>query len=146
MIIRLLLFNELSANQLYDLLRLRSEVFVVEQECIFLDMDNKDQIAMHLLIYDENELVACTRLFDKGQYYEETSIGRVVVNPKYRGKKLGHLLMNESIKAIEQLFSEHSIRIGAQCYLIEFYKSHGFEINSDIYLEDGIEHVLMVKK
>ncbi len=142
---KILAFEELTPQQLYDILRLRSEVFVVEQHCIFLDMDNKDKIAMHLMIYDEDELVAYSRLYDKGQYYDETSIGRVVVNPKHRTKKLGHLLMKESIEAIEFLFKHNQIRIGAQCYLLNFYQSHGFVVCGDVYLEDGIEHVEMIR-
>ena len=138
-------FQKLSPNQLYDILRLRSEVFVVEQNCIFLDMDNKDHVALHLLIFEKDILVAYTRLYNAGQYYKESSIGRVVVCPKHRNLKLGHILMKESIGAIKNLFNQTAIRIGAQCYLLAFYKSHGFEVDSEVYLEDGIEHVEMVR-
>ena len=145
MTITIVPFDNLSVKQLYDILRLRSEVFVVEQQCIFLDMDDKDQIAQHLMIYQKDQLLAYTRLYDKGQYYAETSIGRVVVNPLNRNKKLGHILMSESIKAIQTLYLDTKIRIGAQCYLINFYKAHGFEIDGHVYLEDGIEHVQMIR-
>ncbi len=138
-------FQKLLPLQLYEILRLRSEVFVVEQNCIFLDMDDKDQMAMHLLIYENDILIAYTRLYKKGQYYAEASIGRVVVNPKYRHKKIGHILMKESITAIEVLFHDTKIRIGAQCYLLNFYKSHGFVVDGEVYLEDGIEHVEMIR-
>lgn len=138
-------FNELSALELYNLLRLRSEVFVVEQNCVFLDMDNKDQIALHILGFMDHELVACTRLYDTGQYYPESSIGRVVVSPRYRDRKLGHLLMKKSISVIENKFDTTTIRIGAQCYLTKFYESHGFAVVGETYLEDGIEHVEMVR-
>ena len=145
MITTILPFSALSAIQLYDILRLRSEVFVVEQNCIFLDMDDKDQIAMHLMIYENDDLVAYTRLYNEGQYYEEASIGRVLVSPRHRHKKLGHFLMKESIEAILKLYNVNKIRIGAQCYLLKFYQSHGFSVDSEMYLEDGIEHVEMIR-
>ena len=140
----LLPFHELSPVQLYDILRLRSEVFVVEQNCVFLDMDNKDQVAMHLMIYKNEKLVAYTRLFDKGQYYAETSIGRVVVCPSSRSLKIGQYVMIESIAAIKKIFNETTIRIGAQCYLLKFYQSFGFSVNGDLYVEDGIDHIEML--
>jgi ElaA protein len=93
----------------------------------------------------DHELVACTRLYDSGQYYTESSIGRVVVSPRYRDRKLGHSLMKKSISEIENRFNTTTIRIGAQCYLTKFYQSHGFEVAGETYLEDGIEHVEMVR-
>ncbi len=139
-------FNELSTNELYNILQLRSEVFVVEQNCVFLDLDHKDQKALHLQIVDHQGLLAYTRLFNKNQYYAETSIGRVVVSPKHRDKKLGHFLMSKSILAIETVFKETKIRIGAQCYLQKFYESHGFVVDGNTYVEDGIDHIEMVRQ
>jgi ElaA protein len=139
-------FAELTTTELYNILRLRSEVFVVEQNCVFLDQDNKDQKALHLQIVDDEGLVGYTRLYNKNQYFPETSIGRVVISPKHRDKKLGHLLMSESILAIETIFGETKIRIGAQCYLQKFYESQGFIVDGNIYVEDGIDHFEMIRQ
>lgn len=138
-------FNELSINELYNLLQLRSEVFVVEQNCVYQDVDGKDGKAIHVLGYYNDELVAYSRLFDKGDYFEETSIGRVVVKEKYREKKFGHDLMKASIKAIQDNFNETTIEISAQEYLKSFYESHGFQQISEMYLEDDIPHIRMKK-
>lgn len=137
-------FNELSANELYEILKLRSEIFVVEQNCVFLDMDDKDQKARHLMGEINGELIAYTRLYDKNQYYNEASIGRVVVSSRHRNLKYGHVLLQESIATIRRIFGTSNIRIGAQCYLQKFYESHGFKIYGETYLEDGIPHVEMV--
>jgi ElaA protein len=136
-------FNELSTTELYKLLQLRSEVFVVEQNCVYQDIDGKDQKALHVLGYFNNELVAYSRLFDKGYYFEEASIGRVVVSPKYRDKKFGHDLMRVSIAAIQESFKQTAITISAQEYLKKFYESHGFAKTSEMYLEDDIPHIEM---
>lgn len=138
-------FEELTPHQLYQLLRLRSEVFVVEQQCIFLDMDNKDQQCYHLLGWKGELLAASTRLVPPGISYPEMSIGRVVSSPQVRGTGIGRELMEVSIKACYELWDKASIRIGAQCYLENFYKSLGFEPEGEIYLEDGIPHIEMVK-
>lgn len=138
-------FNELSADSMYQLLRLRSEVFVVEQQCIFLDMDNKDQHCHHLLGWIGEELAASTRLVPPGLSYEEISIGRVVSSPRFRGKGIGRLLMEESIRACYQLWGRRNIRIGAQLYLENFYQSLGFVTDGEPYLEDGIPHVEMLR-
>ena len=138
-------FDKLTPFELYDMLRLRSEVFVVEQNCVFLDMDNKDQIAYHLLGYNGDDLIASTRLLDKNTAYELMSIGRVVTSPKYRGTGAGKALMEESIKRCFQLFGDGDIKIGAQLYLKKFYESFGFKQSSDVYLEDDIEHIEMIK-
>lgn len=138
-------FNELSIVELYNLLQLRSEVFVVEQNCVYQDIDGKDEKAIHVLGYYNDELVAHSRLFDKGYYFEETSIGRVVVSPKYRDKKFGHDLMRVSIEAIKDNFNETIIEISAQEYLQKFYESHGFIKISEMYLEDDIPHIRMKK-
>lgn len=139
-------FNALTPFELYDLLRLRSEVFVVEQNCVFLDMDNKDQAAYHLMGYSKNELVATTRLLEKNTAYKLMSIGRVVTSPKHRGTGVGKALMDESIKRCYALFGEADIKIGAQLYLRKFYESFGFYQSSEMYLEDDIEHIEMIKQ
>jgi ElaA protein len=138
-------FEELTPHQLYQLLRLRSEVFVVEQQCIFLDMDNKDQQSMHLCGWQGDLLAASTRLVPPGISYTEMSIGRVVSAPEVRGTGIGRELMQVSINACYQLWGVAPIRIGAQCYLEKFYQSLGFEPQGEIYLEDGIPHIEMVK-
>ena len=137
-------FDALSPHELYQLLRLRSEVFVVEQNCVFLDMDNKDQQCWHLLGWRGNLLAAATRLVPAGLSYTEMSIGRVVSSPLARGEGIGRELMKESISACHQLFGHHPIRIGAQLYLKKFYTSLGFSAEGEVYLEDGIEHVEML--
>lgn len=136
-------FNELSLNELYNLLQLRSEVFVVEQNCVYQDIDGKDEKALHVLGFYENEIVAYTRLFDKGYYFEEASIGRVVVSPKVRAKKWGHDLMKVSIETIETVFKTKQITISAQEYLKKFYETHQFVQTSEMYLEDDIPHIEM---
>jgi len=138
-------FEELTPHQLYQLLRLRSEVFVVEQQCIFLDMDNKDQQCYHLLGWKGELLAASTRLVPPGISYTEMSIGRVVSSPLVRGTGIGRELMKVSVKACYELWGNAPIRIGAQCYLEIFYQSLGFEPEGEIYLEDGIPHIEMVK-
>ena len=111
-------FSELSLDELYQILRLRSEVFVVEQNCVFLDMDNNDQIAYHTMGWIGNELIATTRLFDIDQSYKGyQSIGRVVGSPRHRGIGAGKALMQYSIEECERLFGKHPIKIGAQLYL-----------------------------
>ena len=139
-------FSNLTPNELYDSLRLRSEVFVVEQNCVFLDMDNKDQVAYHLLGYVEDDLVAYTRLLGPNTAYELMSIGRVVTSPKHRGTGAGRAIMEESIKRCYELFGNQDIKIGAQLYARKFYESLGFKQSSDIYLEDDIEHIEMIKE
>jgi ElaA protein len=139
-------FNELSLQELYQLLQLRSEVFVVEQNCVYQDIDGKDEKAIHVLGFYNNEIVAYTRLFDKGYYFEEASIGRVVVSQKVRAKKWGHDLMKVSIEAIEREFKTSAITISAQEYLKKFYETHRFEQTSEMYLEDDIPHIQMKRK
>ena len=139
-------FNELNANELYSLLRLRSEVFVVEQNCIFLDMDNNDQKAFHTIGFIGEEVVATTRLFDKNIMYDGyQSIGRVVGSPKHRGLGIGKALMQYSIQECERLFGKGPIKIGAQLYLKKFYNEQGFEQSGDVYLEDEIDHIPMIR-
>lgn len=137
-------FENLSVHELYQLLRLRSEVFVVEQNCVFLDMDDKDQGCYHLLGTADEQLVAYTRLVPPGLIYPVASIGRVVTAPSVRRTGAGRALMQTSIEKAHELFGSGAIKIGAQYYLKAFYESFGFVQISDIYLEDGIEHICML--
>jgi len=137
-------FTELSNGELYAMLRLRSEIFVVEQNCVFLDADNKDQASHHLMAWQEDMLAAYSRLVPPGIVYAEPSIGRVVTAITARGSGIGRQLMQQSIANCRKLFGEQPIRIGAQLYLKEFYGSLGFVPNSGIYPEDGIPHIQML--
>ena len=136
-------FNELTINELYKILQLRSEVFVVEQNCVFQDMDYKDQVALHVIGIYNDQIIAYTRLFRPNDYYEFASIGRVVIDASYRDKKWGNHLMQFSIQEIKNHFGVSQITIGAQLYLQNFYEKQGFVRTSDIYLEDDIEHIKM---
>jgi len=139
-------FNELSTYELYAILRLRSEVFIVEQNCPYLDEDNKDQLSHHLMGWDDDLLVAYTRLLPVGVSYSDMpSIGRVVTSPNARGIGIGRQLMDVSIDKLYELFGNMPIKIGAQLYLKKFYESLGFVQTDDGYLEDGIPHIEMVK-
>jgi ElaA protein len=138
-------FEALSTNELYDLLKLRSEVFVVEQNCVYLDIDNKDQKALHLIGENDGKIIAYARLFKPNDYFENASIGRVVTHPDFRGKKIGHELMRNAVEGIQTHFNENEITISAQLYLKKFYESHGFEQTSETYLEDDIPHIEMKK-
>ncbi len=138
-------FNQLTNHELYAMLRLRSEVFVVEQNCVFLDMDNKDQDCWHLLGYINGDLAAAARLLAPGKPYAEMSIGRVVSSPVYRKSGFGRALMETAIEKCYELFGKDAIKIGGQLYLKKFYESLGFVQTSEIYLEDDIEHIEMVK-
>lgn len=140
-------FSVLSVHELYALLRLRNEVFVVEQNCAFLDLDNNDQKAYHVMGWMGNDLVGATRLFDIDQIYKDyQSIGRVVGSPQYRGIGVGKALMAYSIAECERLFGKHAIKIGAQLYLKKFYNEQGFEQAGEMYYEDEIEHIPMIRK
>ena len=139
-------FDELSVHELYSILRLRSEVFVVEQNCVFQDMDNKDQSCWHLMGWEKNVLVAYTRLVPPGVSYEMASIGRVITLQSTRGSGVGKQLMEKSIGEAERLFGKTPIKIGAQLYLREFYQSLGFIQSSDVYDEDGIDHIEMIRQ
>lgn len=136
-------FTELSTQELYDVLKLRIEVFIVEQNCIYQDIDSKDQKALHVLGYSGNDLAAYCRLFDAGNYFDNASIGRVIVSPKYRENKWGHDLMREAITGVATHFDKNQITISAQLYLKKFYESHGFVTTSETYLEDDIPHIQM---
>lgn len=138
-------FDELSAAELYTILKLRSEVFVVEQNCVYPDIDGKDMQSYHVCGWLNGELlVAYARLLPPGLAFEEASIGRVVSSPAHRKDGYGRTLMQKAIENTQSLFNTSAIRIGAQQYLLEFYKSLGFMASGDPYLEDGIPHVEMV--
>lgn len=139
-------FEALSVHELYDFLKLRSEIFVLEQNCVYLDLDGKDKLALHLFGEFEGKIVAYTRLFKPGISFENASIGRVTVDANYRDRKWGHDLMRESIAAINQHFGESKITIGAQLYLKKFYETHGFVQTSEMYLEDDIPHIEMTRE
>ena len=139
-------FDSLSPRELYSILQLRNEVFVVEQNCVFQDADNNDQQSFHLMCFQGEKLLAYTRLLPTNSMYELASIGRVVTSSSVRGSGMGRELMERSINAIYSLWGNQSIKIGAQLYLKKFYQSFGFEQVSDTYLEEGIEHIHMIKK
>ncbi len=139
-------FEELSLQELYAILQLRNEVFVVEQNCAYHDPDGKDPPAWHLMGIEENKLVAYTRILPPGIAYSDPAIGRVVTSPSKRKGGLGRELMLRSIEHCEQLFGKTSITLGAQVYLKNFYTSLGFFPNGDEYIEDGIPHIEMKRK
>lgn len=136
-------FGELSAMELYQILALRGEVFVVEQECIYNDVDGKDLRSVHIWIEEEGEIMAYLRVLEPGVSYEAASMGRVVVSPRARGRGLARRMVSEGIRYITQVMDEKTITIGAQEYLKGFYMSLGFEPVSDVYDEDGIPHLDM---
>lgn len=138
-------FSDLSPGELYSILRLRSEVFVVEQNCVFLDLDNIDQECYHLMGYKETKLAAYARIVPPGKVYSEPSIGRVVTSSSVRREGLGKQLMEEATSLLYRLYGMVPIKIGAQFYLKKFYVSIGFYQVGDVYLEDGIEHIHMLK-
>lgn len=138
-------FDELTPHQLYAILHLRNEVFVVEQNCVFQDADNNDQYARHLMGWYHQQLIAYTRLVPAGTIYQQASIGRVVTSPQVRHMGVGKILLQQSIETIYQLFGKVDIKIGAQLYLKKFYESFGFAQISNVYMEDGIEHIYMLR-
>ena len=139
-------FDTLSLEELYRILQLRSKVFVVEQDCVYQDLDFKDQKALHVFGKKDNNIVTYTRVFKPGDYFKEASIGRVLVAIKERKYGYGHDLIKASIKAITSNFNTSEITISAQVYLKKFYESHGFVQVGEGYLEDGIPHIEMIKK
>ena len=139
-------FRELTTEELYALLQLRSAIFVVEQQCIYQDIDEKDKKAIHVLGFINKQLVAYTRAFGPGDYFSEASIGRVAVRESYRGKGLGYQIMETTIKAIETIFNTRKIALSAQLYLKQFYMDMGFISEGPEYEEDGIPHIRMVMR
>jgi ElaA protein len=137
-------FDALSVQQLYALLQLRTEVFVVEQNCVFQDMDGADDKAMHLLGMRQDKLVAYARCFDAGIKFKEASIGRVITHASLRGTGAGHALMRQALEAMNTQWGVQPIRIGAQARLEKFYEQHGFNAASAPYIEDGIPHIEML--
>jgi ElaA protein len=140
------IYNELTTNQLYSILKLRAEVFVVEQNCAYQDLDNKDNKALHLIGEINNEIIAYTRIFKKGDYFTNSSIGRVLVKKEFRKKELGKVIMEKSIEIIKKNTKEEKIEISAQKYLTKFYKDLGFKKTGKEYLEDNIPHIKMILK
>ena len=137
-------FDGLTTNELYAILQLRSEVFVVEQNCVYQDVDGKDKKSFHLMAWQGDELAACTRLVPPGVSFSEASIGRVITSPKYRGLGIGITLLEKSISHILETYATDKIRIGAQLYLQKFYEGFGFVTEGEEFLEDGIPHIEMV--
>lgn len=136
-------FNELSLEELYYLLQLRSEVFIVEQDCVYQDIDGKDQKSLHVIGKKNNIIIAYTRLFKQGDYFKEASIGRVVVDKAQRQHNYGSQLIEASIITINKVYKTSSIKISAQLYLENYYKKFGFKSTGNTYLEDGIPHISM---
>ena len=138
-------FEELSNEELHDIFALRSEVFVVEQDCVYQDIDGKDLKSIHVLGIIEGKIVAYARILDQGVSYDNySSIGRIVVSTHYRNQKLGHQLVDFAIKATQKEYDKATIRISAQAHLEQFYNHHQFEATGEAYLEDGIPHIGMV--
>ena len=137
-------FEALTPAELYAIIRLRNEVFVVEQNCVFQDADNRDQACHHLAGYINDEVVAYARLVPPGVSYTQASIGRVVTSPAHRRLAAGKQLMQLSIEKCNQLFGHQNIQIGAQLYLKKFYESFGFQQIGEEYDEDGIIHIHMM--
>ena len=137
-------FTSLNTQELYTILSLRSEVFVVEQNCVYLDTDNKDLDAWHLCGWQDYVLVAYVRILAPGVSYEEASIGRVLTNPLFRKNGYGIELMKVAIEKTMNQFDVSAIKIGAQLYLLNFYSNLGFTQTSEEYMEDGIPHIEML--
>lgn len=146
MVVEIKTFDELHTGELYQILQLRSKVFVVEQNCVYQDLDDKDYMALHIIGKRNDVLVAYTRIFKQGDYFKEASIGRVTVKMEERGHGYGLQIMEASINAIIDRFGPVPIRISAQKYLIAFYNSLGFTEMGNEYLEDGIPHIDMLRK
>jgi len=138
-------FQDLSTLELYRILRLRAEVFVVEQHCPYQDLDNKDQHSFHLMLYEADQLVAYCRLLPEGVSYPEISIGRVISAPSHRSTGVGKEVMKLGIRYCKDLIGKGPIRIGAQVYAKGFYAALGFVAEGEEYLEDAIPHVEMVR-
>jgi ElaA protein len=137
-------FSDLKRDELYDILRFRQEIFVVEQKSWYLDADGLDQSSLHLLVLDKGILIGYLRLTPPGKKYPETSIGRVSINEGYRGKRLGDHLLNMGIEKGREVYGSGSYRISAQAYLISYYEKHGFKVKGNPYDEDGISHIEML--
>ena len=143
--IKIKTFQELTVEELHDIFQLRSEVFVVEQNCVYQDIDGKDKKALHVFGIKGKYVVAYTRCFAPGIYFNEAAIGRVVVLQSERKYGYGHDIMKASITAIKDNYHTSTIKLSAQTYLTRFYESHGFKKTGEEYLEDGIPHIEMIK-
>ncbi|HYG00816.1 MAG TPA: GNAT family N-acetyltransferase [Chryseosolibacter sp.] len=139
-------FHALTPEELYLILQLRSMVFVVEQNCVFLDIDGKDDKCDHLFLRSGSQIIACSRIFGPGIVYAEPCLSRVVTHPDHRGTGAGKALLQKSMEVMTDMFPGQPIRIGAQLYLKKFYESFGFVKAGDVYLEDGIEHIEMLRQ
>ncbi|WP_317126606.1 GNAT family N-acetyltransferase [Chryseobacterium sp. G0186] len=137
-------FDELSTTELYKILKLRNEIFIIEQNCVYQDIDDKDLKCHHLICLVDGNLAGYTRIVPPGLTYEDASIGRVVIGSEYRGLGLGKQLMEHSIQGCKDFLKESTIRISAQLYLLKFYNSLGFKVVGEPYDEDGIPHIEMV--
>jgi len=137
-------FDELTNNELYDVLRLRVDIFVVEQTCPYPEIDGKDEESLHLMYKENGEIVAYARILPPGLSYDEASIGRVIVAESHRGTGLGHELIDQAVKESLAEYNQ-PIKIGAQAYLEDYYSAAGFETVSDVYLEDDIPHIDMLR-
>lgn len=138
-------FRDLSLEELYELLQLRSEIFVVEQDCVYQDIDGKDADALHIIGKKDGKIVGYARCFPPKYYFEEAAIGRVLVKKSQRKYGYGHLILKASINAIAKHYKTREIKLSAQQYLTAFYESHGFMQIGEGYLEDGIPHIAMIK-
>ena len=141
--IKVKVFDDLTTKELYDILQLRSEVFVVEQDCVYQDLDGKDVNATHIIGLMNNNVVAYTRVFNPGDYFKTAAIGRVVVKASERHRNFGKTIMQASINYLEDKFDKPTITLSAQTYLVRFYTELGFEPIGEKYLEDGIPHIRM---
>lgn len=139
-------FGELTCDELYDILKLRSEVFVVEQNCVYSDPDGWDKQASHIILEEDEKVVATARILPAGTRFRQVSIGRVVVDPGYRKRNFGKLLMEQSILYARNTLAAKEIKISAQLYLKRFYEELGFSQVTGVYDEDGIPHIGMVHK
>lgn len=139
-------FNKLTPKELYGILKIRQEVFVVEQTCYYLDADGTDERAVHVWAENSGQILAYCRIFEPGIKYAEASIGRVLTHPAFRNLQLGKIVLKLAMYTIESRFRTQAIRISAQDYLLPFYHSFGFRATENKYLEDGIPHTEMVKE
>ena len=139
-------YQDLGQERLYEILKLRLEVFVVEQKCAYQDLDNKDEKALHLVGEENNKIIAYTRIFRKGDFFKNSSIGRVLVKKEYRNRDYGRIIMRRSIEKLKEDPKEEKIELSAQKYLLKFYSELGFEKKGEEYLEDNIPHVKMILK
>jgi ElaA protein len=137
-------FDELSRQELYAILKLRNVVFIIEQNCPYDDIDGKDQMSHHFFCIEEESVIAYARMFAPGVIYKEVCLGRICTSKHVRSQGVGKELMQKTLEQAAQLYPEQAIRISAQRYLKKFYEDFGFQVVSEVYLEDGIEHFQML--